>query len=78
MVPRIAVIGCGCWPARYHILGLLSYEGAELAGIVDPNPNRLTVARDAFDVRAFESLDELLAAVSINGVVWPPSALRIV
>jgi predicted dehydrogenase len=78
MVPRISVIGRGRWPAQYHMLGLLSYEGAELAGIVDPNRNRLSAARDAFDVRALESLVELLVAVSINGVVRPPSALRIV
>lgn len=69
VVPRIAVVGCGWWATQHHIPGLLSYEGAELVGIVDPDPIRLAAARGAFDVPAFNSLDELLAAVNVDGVV---------
>jgi hypothetical protein len=72
--PRIAVAGCGCWPARHPFVGLLSFMGAELAGIVNPNPNRATAVGDEFDVRGFEALDELLAVTCINGMVWPPLA----
>lgn len=68
-VPRIAVVGCGWWATQFHIPGLLSYDGAELAGIVDLDDNRLAAAREAFGVPAFASLDELLAATNIDGVV---------
>ena len=69
MVPRIAVVGCGWWATQFHIPGLLSYDGAKLAGIVDSDENRLAAAREAFGVPAFGSLDELLATTNIDGVV---------
>jgi predicted dehydrogenase len=47
----------------------MSYEGAELVGIVDPDSNRLAAAHDAFDVPAFGSLEELLATTNVDGVV---------
>lgn len=67
--PRLAQIGCGWWATQFHIPGLLSYGGAELVGLVDPDEVRLSAATAAFDLRGYASLDDLLGEVSVDGVV---------
>jgi predicted dehydrogenase len=67
--PRLAVVGCGWWATQFHIPGLLSYDGAELVALAEPDEGRLSAACRTFELPGYLSLDELLAEVSVDGVV---------
>jgi predicted dehydrogenase len=67
--PRLAVVGCGWWGTQVHIPGLLSYDGAELVALADPDEERLAAAGEAFGLPAYRNLDELLGEESVDGVV---------
>ena len=38
--PRLAVVGTGWWSSEFHIPSLTAYDGAELVGLVDADPER--------------------------------------
>jgi predicted dehydrogenase len=57
--PRIAVIGAGAF-GRNHVRVIHQSEHAELAGVLEPNPQKAEEARSAYSCRIFSSLDELI------------------
>jgi predicted dehydrogenase len=68
----IAVIGVG-EHGKNHARALKQIESAELAGVFDTDEGRARDAARELGVRAFESLDEALAAVRAVSVVIPTS-----
>lgn len=74
--PRLAVVGTGWWSSEFHIPSLTAYDGAELVGLVDSDPERLRrVAEHYADLPTYSSIDELIAAGAADGVViaTPPA-----
>ena len=70
LCPRIAVVGAGWWATQFLMPALKTYDGAELAAVVDSNPERLAAASEAFQVaRSFLSVDELLNDDAVDGVI---------
>src|SRR5437762_223765 len=67
---RIAVIGVG-EHGRNHARAFKEIAGAELVGVYDLCADRRREAASEFGARAFESLDETLAAVQAASVVIP-------
>ena len=68
--PRLAVVGTGWWSSEFHIPSLTAYDGAELVGLVDSDPERLRrVAEHYADLPTYSSIDELIAAGAADGVV---------
>lgn len=57
--PRIAVVGAGAF-GRNHVRVIHQSEHAELAGVLDPDPQRADDCRSSFHCRVFSSLDELI------------------
>jgi len=68
--PRIAVIGAGAF-GRNHIRVIHQSEHAELAGVLEPNPERADEARKTYDCRIFSSLDELMRNADAAVVATP-------
>jgi predicted dehydrogenase len=65
MIPstrRVAVIGCGD-VSVVHLAAIATLPDAELVGVADPDPARLTAASVAHDVPGFASHGELFDAV---------------
>src|SRR5437764_560829 len=69
---RVAVIGVG-EHGRNHARAFKEVAGAELVGVYDLCANRRREAASEFGVRAFETLDEALAAVQAVSIVIPAS-----
>ncbi len=69
---RVAVIGVG-EHGRNHARAFKEIAGAELVGVYDLCADRRREAASEFGVRAFETLDEALAAVQAVSVVIPAS-----
>src|SRR5438445_7287909 len=67
---RVAVIGVG-EHGRNHARAFKEIAGAELVGVYDLCADRRREAATEFGVRAFETLDEALAAVQAVSVVIP-------
>ncbi len=69
--PRIAVVGTGWWATQVHIPSLMSYEGAELAALVDNDPAKLRQAKEVFGAPVtYPSLEDLLSSsTQVDGVV---------
>lgn len=59
---RVAVIGCGD-VSTVHFEAIAAYDGAQLAGVCDPDPQRLAVAVGTYGVPGFGGHLELLGAV---------------
>ena len=69
---RVAVIGVG-EHGRNHARAFKEIAGAELVGVYDLCADRRREAASEFGVRAFETLDEALAAVQAVSIVIPAS-----
>lgn len=68
--PRIGVIGTGWWASQYHIPSLLAYDGATLAAISDPDPERLELARKTFEIeRVFADPLEMIRADVVDALI---------
>jgi len=65
---RVATVGCG-YVADYYAATLPNHPQLELVGTTDRNPQRLARFSAHYDVRAYASLDELLADPSIDMVI---------
>ena len=75
-VLRIAVVGAGVI-GRAHIAVLAQNPSAQLCGIADPTDAARQLAREQ-GVAWFETLDELLATLRLDGVVLAtPNALHV-
>lgn len=69
-VPRIGVVGCGWWGTSRHMRGLAGYEGAELAALADPSPDKLGAARERFGVEhVYTDPAELFRSGTVDGVI---------
>jgi len=66
----VAVLGVG-EHGKKHARELKQVAGAELVGVYDLRPERTAAMAAELGVRAFESLDEVLAAVRAASVVIP-------
>ena len=76
---RGLVVGLGIM-GSHHLRVLLGLEGVEVAGVVDPDPGRRASAVRAWPgLRAYEHLDEALAAESVDfaAVVVPIDQLPV-
>jgi len=68
----IGVIGTGWWATQFHLPGLVSYNGAVVAALADPDPVKLDNAGSAFDVpaeRRYQDYRDMLASGVVEGVV---------
>lgn len=74
---RVAIIGCG-GIARAHAAALRQLPDLALAGVVDSHADALARGVEEFGVPGFASLDELLAADSVDVacVCTPPATHR--
>ncbi len=70
---RVGVIGAGGLGV-HHVRILRDLAGDRFAGFVDDNPARAREVAATLDVRAFDSLDELLAQVDAVSIVVPTTA----
>ena len=67
---RIAVVGCGWWSTEAHLPALVAHPDAEATAVADPDPERRRLAAERFGVRhTFADVDELLAAVELDGAI---------
>lgn len=76
--PRIGVVGAGWWSVEHHLPSLVSYPGAHLVAVVEPNPVKRSRVAECFALeRTFAGVDELLdAGVAEALVVATPHALH--
>lgn len=73
---RVAVVGAGVM-GRYHANNYAALRGVDLVAVADPDPQRRADALSSFDCRAYRSVDELLAAESIDAAsVAVPTSLH--
>ncbi|MCC6245731.1 MAG: Gfo/Idh/MocA family oxidoreductase [Gemmatimonadaceae bacterium] len=71
--PRIGVVGAGGLGV-HHVRILRDLGGDRFSGFVDENPSRAAQVAAQHGVRAFASLDEMLADVDAVSVVVPTTA----
>lgn len=68
--PRIGVIGTGWWATQFHLPGLEGYEGAQLAALADPDPDKLAAAAERFGVtQTYEDPQAMLDNAELDGVM---------
>ncbi len=68
---RVGVVGCGVVAGYGHIPAINRCEEAELAGFVDPNPERRQAEADKYGKPCFASFEEMAAAVDLDAVSIP-------
>ncbi len=69
MVP-IGVIGAGWWATQHHIPAIRAHPEAELVALADPNPQRLRMAADRFEIaNVYADYRELLRLPGLAGVI---------
>jgi 2-alkyl-3-oxoalkanoate reductase len=69
---RAGMVGAGNI-SEFHIAGVRALPGVELVGVTDIDPARRQAAADKLGVRAFDSLEELVAAgANVIHVLTPP------
>jgi predicted dehydrogenase len=67
---RVAVVGSGWWATEAHLPALTANPDADLVAVVDPNPDKRALAIERFRPGgAYTSIDEMLAAVEVDGAV---------
>src|SRR3974377_1014150 len=67
---RLAVVGCGEF-GRNHARDYRDLPSVRLAGFLDENRERAAQVAQEFQVRAFQSLEELRGAVDAASVAVP-------
>jgi len=73
---RVAVVGAGVM-GRYHANNYAALRGVDLVAVADPEPQRRAEALSSFDCRAYRSVEEMLAAESIDAAsVAVPTSLH--
>ena len=66
---RMGVIGAGWWATQHHIPSLKTYENADLIGIADVKPEKLTAASDYYGIQNTYVDHRDLLASGVDGVV---------
>jgi predicted dehydrogenase len=67
MRARVAVVGCGWWATEAHLPAVVANPDAELAAVVDPDPDRLALAGARFGAAGgHSSVEEMLARVDVD------------
>jgi predicted dehydrogenase len=67
---RAGVIGAGVF-GGYHAQKYAGFEGVELAGVLDPHPERAAAVAERFGGAAFSDLTAFLAAVDVVSIAAP-------
>ena len=67
---KVGVLGAGHL-GKIHLKLLAETEGYELEGLFDPDRSRADYAKETFGITAFNSIEELIAAVDVVDVVTP-------
>jgi len=75
---KFGVVGCGRIAKRHlDLLGGNQIDGAELVAICDSDPERLTAARQRYNVAAYGDIEALLADPSVEVVtILTPSGMH--
>jgi len=72
---RVAVVGCGEF-GRNHVRVYRDMPNVNLVGVVDENRDRAAQVAQEFEVRAFQSLEELHGAADAASVAVPTGVHR--
>jgi len=73
---RFAIVGCGMI-ADFHAKAIKSLESAELVGAVDSFPKNLNAFCEKYDIKAFDSFDEVIASEGVDAVcICTPSGFH--
>jgi len=72
---RLAVVGCGEF-GRNHVRVYREMSGVQLVGVLDQDRERARQIAQEFNIRAFQSLQELRGAVEAASVAVPTIAHR--
>ncbi|MFC8451001.1 Gfo/Idh/MocA family protein [Kitasatospora sp. NPDC057223] len=70
---RIGLLGTGPWAERVHAPVLAEHPGIEFTGVWGRRPEAAAALADAHGVRAYQDVDELLAAVDAVSIALPPA-----
>jgi predicted dehydrogenase len=67
---RVGVIGAGWWATQFHLPSLCEYEHADVAALVDPDPDRLEAAARRYGIeRSFSDHRSLFDEGLVDAVV---------
>jgi predicted dehydrogenase len=69
---RFGLIGTGYWADVAHAAGIVAHPEAELVGVWGRDPAKAAALAERHGARAFEDVDELLAAVDAVAFSVPP------
>ncbi|GAA4879103.1 Gfo/Idh/MocA family oxidoreductase [Kitasatospora terrestris] len=69
---RIGLLGTGPWAGFVHAPALAAHPGAEFAGVWGRRPEAARELAEAHGVRAYGSVEELLADVDAVSIALPP------
>jgi len=67
---KVGVLGAGHL-GKIHLKLLAETEGYELVGVFDPDQSKSEYAKQTFGIKAFISIEDLIAAVDVVNVVTP-------
>ncbi|MBI1288028.1 MAG: gfo/Idh/MocA family oxidoreductase [Flavobacteriales bacterium] len=67
---KVGVLGAGHL-GKIHLKLLKETEGYDLVGFYDPDNGQADIAKEQFEIPAFESIEELIDAVDVVDVVTP-------
>jgi predicted dehydrogenase len=69
---RFGLLGTGYWAAETHAAALVAAPGTTLDGVWGRDPAKAARLAERYGTRAYEDVDELLAAVDAVAVALPP------
>lgn len=69
---RFGLLGTGYWAAETQAAGLARHPEVELVGVWGRRPARAAEVAGRYGARAFEDVDELIAAVDAVTIALPP------
>ena len=67
---KIGVLGAGHL-GKIHIKCIKEIENFDLIGFYDPDPSVMTKVESEYGIKAFNSIDELIAASEVVDIVTP-------
>jgi predicted dehydrogenase len=69
---KFGLLGTGYWAAETHAAALVAAAGTTLAGVWGRAPAKAAAVADRYGIRAYEDVDELIAAVDAVAIALPP------